>query len=253
MKGILCAAVVSLMAFAWQAGADEAAGLVGMWTFDEQQGDIAADMSGNGHDGTLINGGWGEGIENGALMLNGGNDSIVSISMTDEIRATSRSISLMAWTYRTAEDNVAVVASAYPMLFFGFHGPQFKLEFTERPGLLARVAQKIGVSDEVQVECYADTQYVAELGRWIHLAATYDGQTARLFADGSEVCALPFEGEIGFGDEPLTIGGYLKREDGRIIDEITGRIDDVRIHNRVLSAAEIQAHYEDTAPVSHRQ
>lgn len=249
MNNIMHVAMVSLMVFALPAGADETAGLVGMWTFDEQQGDRTADMSGNGHDGTIINGGWGEGITDGALLLDGGNDSIVSVQMTDEIRATAKSISLIAWTYRTAEDNVAVVANAYPMLFFGFHGPQFKLELTERSGLLARVAQKIGVSDEVQVECYADFQYVAELDRWIHLAATYDGQMARLFADGSEVCALPFEGEIGFGDEPLTIGGYLKR-DGRVIDEITGRLDDVRFYNRVLSADEIRAHYEATAPVS---
>jgi hypothetical protein len=243
MLRLLRAAVISSLSFALPAAADDTTGLVGWWSFDENQGEISADKSGNGHDATLVNAGWGEGITNGGLMLDGGNDGIVTIPMADDIRATSRSITLMAWTYRTAEHNVAVVASAYPMLFFGFHGPQFKLELTERPGLLSRVGQKIGLTSEVEVECYADFQHVAELNRWIHLAATYDGQMARLYADGSEVCALPFEGEIGYGDEPLTIGGYLER-DGRIIDEITGRLDDVRIYNRILSPDEIRASFE---------
>ena len=249
MKNTLCIAVASLMAFALQAGADVTEGLVGMWSFDEHQDDLVADMSGNGHDGTIINIGSGEGIVDGALLLDGQNDSIVSVQMTDEIRATSKSISLMAWTYRTADKNVAVVSSAYPALFFGFHGPQFKLQLAEQRSFLAKVTQKIGLSDRVQVECYADLQYVAELDRWIHLAATYDGQMARLFADGTEVCALPYEGEIGFEDEPLTIGAFVKA-DGTIIDEITGRLDDVRIYNRALSREEIQAHYKATAPVS---
>jgi hypothetical protein len=38
---------------------------------------------------------------------------------------------------------------------------------------------------------------------------------------------------------PFTIGGYLE-DSGRIVDEITGRIDDVRIYARALSAAEIR-------------
>ena len=39
---------------------------------------------------------------------------------------------------------------------------------------------------------------------------------------------------------PFTIGGYLD-EDGKIVDEMTGLIDDVRIYSRALSASEIKA------------
>ena len=40
----------------------------------------------------------------------------------------------------------------------------------------------------------------------------------------------------------FTLSGYQDQE-GNIVDEITGRIDDVRIYNRVLDAGEIQAIY----------
>ncbi|PWK49836.1 LamG domain-containing protein [Silicimonas algicola] len=244
IKGLSLAGAF-LAAVPMSIAAEAVDGLIGQWAFDEQHGEHAADTSGNGHDGSLINGAWGQGVEGGALLLDGGNDGIVTISMADQIKETRRSITLMAWTYRTDEHNVAVVASSYPMLFLGFHGPQFKLELTERPGLLARVAQKLGLADEVEVECYADMAYVAELNRWIHLAATYDGEMARLYADGQEVCALPFSGIISFSDRPLTIGGYLDKN-GSIVDEITGRIDDVRLYNRPLSADEVRAYFEDT-------
>ena len=91
-------------------------------------------------------------------------------------------------------------------------------------------------------------QHVADLGRCIHIAATYDGGTARLYADGSEVCALPFTGEIGYSDEPLTIGAYLDHN-GVVDDEISGRLDDVRIYNRVWTAADIKSYYDSTSTV----
>lgn len=41
-------------------------------------------------------------------------------------------------------------------------------------------------------------------------------------------------------DVPFTIGAYLD-DDQKIVDEISGRIDDVRIYARALSASEIRA------------
>ena len=40
----------------WPALAGASATPIGHWTFDEGSGTTAADSSGNGHDGTLING-----------------------------------------------------------------------------------------------------------------------------------------------------------------------------------------------------
>ena len=78
--------------------------------------------------------------------------------------------------------------------------------------------------------------------RWTHLAATYDGSTQRLYVDGNEVAKQPLSGSIQTSDQPLYLGG------NPILDEFfRGRIDEVRIYNRALSADEIRT--DMTTPV----
>jgi hypothetical protein len=45
--------------------------LVGWWTFDEGEGTVAADLSGNGYDGTVIGATWVDGLHGGALDMAG--------------------------------------------------------------------------------------------------------------------------------------------------------------------------------------
>ena len=68
------------------ANADIQTGLVGYWPLNKGAGDTAADMSGNGHDGTLNNGatwispGF---IGNGAVNIDGNAGSRVSVGTWD--------------------------------------------------------------------------------------------------------------------------------------------------------------------------
>lgn len=211
-------------------------GLVAWWRFDEGSGVSAADASGHENTATILNGGWSEGhtdnaltdraLTENALSMDGGNDAIVLVPMSDSLRTTAREITVMAWTYRTAGHNVDVLGHGYPALFFGFHGPRFKWQFVLANGR--------------RMECYADPKYEAGLDRWIHLAATYNGWIARLYADGEQVCSKWTWGNITMPDVPFTLSGYLD-DSGRIVDEITGRLDDVRIYDRALSQAEIRS------------
>ena len=110
--------------------------LIGWWKFDEISGDSAIDASGNGNSAKVLNGGWGIGKHGGALQMNGGNDSIVTIPLTDSMLSTVHEITLMAWAYRTAIHNVDIVGHTYPYVFFGFHGPQFKFQLGNQEGKL---------------------------------------------------------------------------------------------------------------------
>lgn len=202
---------------------DPAAALKGSWSFDEAGGDEVADASGSGNTAKIRNGARDAG---GALAMNGGNDGLVVVPLTDSLRSTDTGITVAAWTYRTASHNVAIVAHGYPTLFFGFHGPQFKWEFQ--------------TAGSHAVECYADPKFEALLDRWIHVAATYDGWRARLYADGAEICSKWWPGSIKMPELPFTIGGYLD-DKNQIVDEITGRLDDVRIYNRALTPTQIEA------------
>jgi Concanavalin A-like lectin/glucanases superfamily len=209
-------------------------GLVGWWKLDETQGLSAADSSGNGNSGTVLNGDWGAGADGGALLLDGSGDSVVTVPLSDTLRATATGITVTALAFRTAEHNVALVAHGYPTLFFGFHGSQFKWQISLENGRGA--------------SCYADRKYRADLGRWYHIAATYNGWVARLYVDGEEICKDWTWGSIRMPDTPFTIGSYLD-DHGKIVDEMSGMIDDVRIYDRALSAREIGA----LAAGSHRQ
>jgi len=216
-----------------KAGADGASiddSLVGWWKFDEGNGATASDSSGNGNTATIVNGAWASGKIGNALQMNGGNDSIVTIPLSDKLRSTADNVTVMGWAYRTAEHNVDIIGHAYPPLFLGFHGPRFKWQIENTSGK--------------KVSCYADPKYRATLNRWFHLAGTYDGRTARLYVDGVQICSewIWSGGPIEMPEVPFSISGYLD-DDGKIVDEITGKIDDVRIYNRVLSVDEIQAIY----------
>lgn len=204
--------------------------LVARWTFDSDKGATAQDTSGKGNTGALRNAGWGPGKIGQALQMNGGNDSIMTVPLSDSLRSTAAEITVMAWAYRTAEHNVAVFAHGYPTLFLGFHGPQFKWQVVNEHDKGAR--------------CYADPKYQARLNQWFHLVGTYDGRTARLYVDGKKICSkwLWRGGALQMPDVPFTVSGYLD-ENGKIVDEITGLIDEVRVYNRALDAEEIENIY----------
>jgi hypothetical protein len=74
------------------------------------------------------------------------------------------------------------------------------------------------------------------LNAWSHLAATYDGATVRLYVNGVQVAATVAKDSI------ITTTGALRIGGNSIWGEFfTGRIDEIRLYNRVLTAAEIQA------------
>lgn len=80
-----------------------------------------------------------------------------------------------------------------------------------------------------------DTIY--RLGTWYHVAGTYDGTTARLYVNGSEVKTLDASLTVRQSGSLLGVG-----DDGSGGDAgLTGSIDDVRIYERALSSDDVKA------------
>ena len=83
------------------------------------------------------------------------------------------------------------------------------------------------------------------LNAWTHLAATYDGATLRLYVNGVQAAlARAVTGAIRVSTGALRIGGNSIWSD----EWFAGLIDEVRVYNRALTAAEIQA--DMTRPVT---
>lgn len=79
----------------------------------------------------------------------------------------------------------------------------------------------------------------SDLGVWIHLAGTFDGRAWRLYKNGVETSVHVH----GVGANPIDaawgIGGRAAVDPPGDPRSLPGRIDDVRVYSRALSASEV--------------
>jgi hypothetical protein len=81
----------------------------------------------------------------------------------------------------------------------------------------------------------------APVGEWLHLAATYDGSTLRLYVNGSEAASEAHGGALAPCTRGVAIGGDEFDDLGSIQEVPRGLLDEVRLYSRVLTPAELAA------------
>ena len=190
--------------------------------FDEGSGTTVADKSGNANNGTVSNTTWSTaGKYNGALSFNGSN-AVVTIPDSPALHLTT-GMTLEAWVDPTTIDSSwrDVVYKA---------NDNFYLEASTTNGSVPDAGTIAGGS-------YGDAFGNAKLATntWTFLTETYDGSTLRLYVNGTLVASTPHTGAIATSTNPLQIGG-----DSLYGQYFAGLIDNVRIYNVALSAAQIQ-------------
>jgi hypothetical protein len=84
---------------------------------------------------------------------------------------------------------------------------------------------------------FLDSSVDLTIGRWYHVAATYDGGTKRLYVDGALVGTQ--DAPVGFDAHDVIIGA--DDNDGSIVLHYDGLLDDIRIYDRQLDAIQIAA------------
>ena len=104
--------------------------------------------------------------------------------------------------------------------------------FFVRAGGKSTVAAQDNVLEDIPLE------------EWLHLAGTYDGATVHYYVNGKQEKKYAMKGgKISKGGLLLGIGD---RSDGCDCDTIQGYIDEFRIYDRVLSAAEVENNMKAT-------
>jgi len=91
------------------------------------------------------------------------------------------------------------------------------------------------------------TTDIAVPKRWVHLVGTYkNGVGATLYINGSiEIANTGLTGLINTnGNDPVTIGAWING--GTLSRQWQGQMDDVRLYNRALSAADVAELYQFT-------
>jgi len=194
--------------------------LIGWWKLDETEGAVAADSSGSGHDGTLVGDPvWAQGAIGGALEFDGEGD-YVDLGVSPEFDVTSQ-ITVAAWVKVTAFDvdwQAIVIKGDTAWRLSRSQGNNLHFGCT-------------GMWPE-WVHGTADVND----GQWHHIAGVYNGTELRLYVDGALDASVTAAGLINVNEYPVTIGENAEHP-GR---EWNGLIDDVRLYNHALSAAEIK-------------
>ena len=198
-------------------------GLVAAYGFDEPSGPTVADASGTGNTGTIagatrtVSGRFG-----GALSFDGVNDR-VTVPHAASLALTT-GLTLEAWVAPAALGDWRTV-----LLKERSGGLSYALYASDggsRPAAFARGASDVDATGTAALT----------LNDWTHLAATHDGATLRLYVNGVQVATRALAGSLAAGTAPLSIGG-----NGVWGEWFSGRIDEVRVYNRALAAADVQA------------
>jgi hypothetical protein len=212
-------------------------GLVAAYGFDEGSGTITADSSGRGNGGTL-NGGptWAIGRHGRALSFDGLND-MVTVADSATLDLTT-GMTLEAWVYPTALDDwhTVLFKEQTGNLVYGLYANDRDKANPQGQAFVGGIARLVDGPSQLGVNT------------WMHLAATYDGSALRLYVNGSQVASTTLTGSIATSSGALRIGG-----NSVFAEWFRGRLDDVMVYNRALSASELQADMNrsaapDTAP-----
>lgn len=200
--------------------------LIGHWKMDEGTGSSLVDHSGNGNNANLQNPAnvfWSEGIIGDALNLNGWSGRSGIAPHSPSLESISNSLTIAAWV----KPNILHKGH----ILYKSSGNGFEL-WLDNNGLLEfRLNRsKNGTSYRLK----STYNYSESLGNWIHIAATFDGISSRLYINGVQNVAAnyaPFN--IGTSSGDLVIGAF------GTIQRFNGALDDLRLYNRALTDIEI--------------
>ncbi|MGD9781248.1 MAG: LamG-like jellyroll fold domain-containing protein [Kiritimatiellia bacterium] len=207
--------------------------LVARWTFDEGSGATASNRVSTNWPGTLRNmasSNWIAGRAGGALGFDG-TDDYVSVDQTNSgavVTGAPFTVSATIWQDAAGTADYPTVVSDGTLL----SGNRW-------PGFLLRYArdwnQLVGYAGNTNVEIGgigATNWSSTHAGRWVDVALSHDGTTARLFVDGREM-ASAVQAFDAYRQPELRMGwGHVNAD----VACWQGAIDDVRIFRSALDA-----------------
>src|SRR5690554_2362541 len=201
--------------------------LVGHWKMDEGGGSLLIDASQYGNNAPLTGGAsWVSGVLGQAARFNGVSQ-YASVADNASLDITG-AITVAGWIKPEAVGTQYLVKKAQQHETNGY-----ELSLAGSGYVFFRFNQ-FSSGDAYRVN--STTPYPTNGNTWMHVAATYDGQSLRMYINGTlnGSLSLPSSPAIAVNGLPLTIGAEAGGYRG-----LQGAMDDVRIYNTALSAAEI--------------
>ena len=212
--------------------------------FDEGSGTTASDSSGNGRNGVLTNfnfnslSGWTTGKFSNALMFDGSNDYV---NITDDGSLSLDRVSVEVWFNRRGPGpggwDGSIVSKEAPAVGSG------KYNYYIRTSANNNYKIDFNVHNSSGDACTLFSKVVAETGKWYHVVGTSDGTSFKLYING--------EVQTEFDQIATCVPTTLAKDTSKSLligngatFYFNGTIDEVRIYNRALSAAEVKQQYQ---------
>jgi hypothetical protein len=215
-----------LLTLSLGARVSNAGSLVGYWSFDDIQGTVVPDQSGNGNDGT-INGAplWIDGPFGKAVQLDGISD-YVDCGNAESLNITDK-LTISAWVKTVDAGDPTGEQMGGQNHYVSKHN---SYQFKHRTNLLifaiwdgGPYATRISIDNSFN-------------GEWHHVVGTYDGSVLKTYVDGKLEGEAPHVGSIDINGLNVNIGKNPNQDD----QNFEGSIDEVMIYARDLTESHVQ-------------
>jgi hypothetical protein len=210
-------------------------GLVGLWHFDDAAGSaVAADSSGNGNDGNLMDldpvTAWVAGRNGGALQIGGA--GYVEVPLQPSVDGITAAVTAAAWI--SVEGTAVEYGTALSRQIGGGIDQYYHISVNvgDRPVLF------IGTTVPSPQNAMILAPSAVPRATFTHIAGTYDGEVARLYVDGVQVGTMATAGTFGDDSTPLILGANANAALG-VTERFPGRIDEIALYDRALDRDEV--------------
>ncbi|MDX2762023.1 family 43 glycosylhydrolase [Streptomyces europaeiscabiei] len=217
-------------------GPDVPADLLLHYGFDETGGNITRDSSGHGYHGTYVRTpDFGTGVDGGSFKMSGGNSSSSSpyVKIPGGVLKNADSVTVSTYAKWKGGDNW--------QWLFGLGPDSDKYLFASPSNGSSSLYSAITAASWGAEKKLSGARLT--VGEWQHVTVTIDGgsKTAVLYVDGIEVSratdVIVKPSELYDADKDYS--GYIGRSMYSPDPYFGGEVDDFRIYNRALTAAEV--------------
>lgn len=205
------------------------AGLVGYWSFEEGKGSQAGDMSGRGNNGNINGATWIDGKRGKGIDFNGTSNYISISDAGSSSLDVSSSVSISLWvnpdTLANGYHNLIAKGTSSINYFIDVNGTTDLVDFN---------------GPHTCVDLAAST--TLPIGTWTHIVGVYDdaANTQNIYFNGVLDTSNSCSNAMQMNDAAVRIGDFYG------VEYFNGKIDEIRIYNRALSAAEVVGLYQSS-------
>ncbi|MBU3677781.1 MAG: LamG domain-containing protein, partial [Chitinophagaceae bacterium] len=213
-------------------------GLVAKYSFFGNANDEIGTNHGTVNGATLVADRFG--IPNRAYKFDGFNGNSINLGNSNTLKPSTCSISLWAYIDSTAcyqsafnyQPFILTTNTSAPNAYYEAYSMGY---YIAQPKLLSINYQSGAATG---TECFSQNNIITK--RWYHLVFSFDNDSMSTYLDNVQLCSIPKAFTTTYDNGNVMLGkSTVVSKDAYL----NGRLDDIRIYNRRLTAAEVDTLY----------